>query len=553
MKNNQHIQLNTAQKARAGRTAFSIMEVVAMVALLGILSYISISSLGSSHQTFVQAKLEADVATLNRAVAMYQADGGNLSGLTSEPQVLDRLKSIRQPTQRQQHTNVLSGRAIDPRLVPISSTSVPVGGLVASWNSNNSRFELTNATSGIVGFELDNSLASQGFVVDSSRSVSNLQFNQQSYTAGSGINSGWVWGNNSIDTIAYNAPTSTSANGKGLLFDPNKLIPPSTGTGGSTGGGSGTGGGGGGGTGTGTGGGSGGGTTTPPQPSKLKTPTIQQKSSNAYAYSAFPSSVSITSGVTQPGVSRLEYRIDGGPWQTYSGPVPISPTQKLEARNVALDTANWKDSDNATATYNRLAQNLNVNLNATWGNAIGGSGFVSTINNTTPGEVSVIHGDTQFKITDNETLDSGEPNKLIFKKGTSIIASPSNSTNASDNLFTLGELDIVNGTTYYDKELTKITLSMDINLQNPPMSKTVQVEFGWTATSNDFTREEGADILDMKPPVTDFKFNVDGIEYKLEISWQKLSSNGVFKDNKFYIEEGSSARAVIQGRFVANK
>ncbi|MDZ4289726.1 MAG: type II secretion system protein, partial [Prosthecobacter sp.] len=319
---------------------FTIIELVVLIALMGVLITVIVVSVGSQPATIRNIKLGADVATLNQLVSAYVADGGNLAGLTSPQTVLDRLKKGRPQTEWQRHTGATSGKLADVRLRARTTTTPSTEGLErAKWNTRTMHFEMTTGTGTAVSeFYLDDTLSTTDFGTDT-RAAPNVKFNTSSR--------GWVWASASSPAFTYATPGASTGPGVNHPFDPTETVPvPPTPP--DSGGGSGGGGGG--------GGGSGGGGSTTPAPTKLPTPLISP-SGGTFAYAAFPSLITVSgNGAPSGSSSVLQYRINGGAWISYSGPVTIASSNLLQARNATLDVTVYYNSNTASATYYRLTE-----------------------------------------------------------------------------------------------------------------------------------------------------------------------------------------------------
>ena len=61
---------------------FTLVELVAAIAIIGALAAVAFGFLSSYKAPIESVKIEQDVATLNRAVAGYQINGGSLDSVT---------------------------------------------------------------------------------------------------------------------------------------------------------------------------------------------------------------------------------------------------------------------------------------------------------------------------------------------------------------------------------------------------------------------------------------------------------------------------------------
>lgn len=526
-------------RAPARRAGFSVMELVILIAIMGLLTMLALHMVGTQPVAVRNAKLTSDVATLNHMVSAYLADGGRRAELTNAQAVLDHLKRSRPQSEWKQHTGPVSGRLIDVRLrARMTAEPAKNGQERARWNMQKMRFELTTAGGSAVSeFYLDEALAT----TDPGTEIRTAPVVR--YNSAAGKNQGWVWGYSTPGSATSSAPGSNQGNGVSNPFDPNKEAPlPNPGNGG---GGDGGNNGGGGGPGDGDDDDNG-----PPAPAiiQLPRPAISP-TGGTFSYAAFPGNIMLSPNGAPATGSRLEYRINNGAWTAYTGsPIQVGSADKLDARNAATDTSIYRTSNLATANYFRLTSGFTGSGSATWGNATGGSNLVTEVQNGSGGGSSTFkHGNTKLDLGNGQFLDAGVENVLTFTPGSLESITP-------NTWFDLGDLNMLNGTTFYNSEADQVTLSINLNLTEPAHTGVVHINLGLISTENTDDRMASADIVELKNPNTDFKVTVDGVEYRLELSWATQDAGaGVAQGNQFLVYETATARASLRGRFVPNK
>ena len=506
---------------------FSILEVMILIAVLGVLSSVALVMIGKQPVAMRDTKLEADVTTLNHLAALYVADGGTFVGLTNAQTVLDRMKRARPDADLKRHVGASSGRLVDTRMKAIVTSAITNDGSQrAKWNTQRQRFEMTTSGgSAVKEFILDETLRATDYGVDSSRKQAVVRFNG---------NKGWVWGDSaSASGATFGQATGGAGNGSSNPFNPDDLEPtppvdPDDDDGG--------------------GGGGGGGVGVPvTNPTRLATPTIS-RAGGTFAYAVFPTNVTLSRNGAPVADSQIEYRKNGGGWVSYSegSTIALNPADTIEARNKALNTTLYLDSWTAGASYYRLASGFTGNSTGTWGNATGGPNLLVNTQNGVDNS-TFKHGNTKLDLGNGEFLDAGTENVLSFTRKPFETIVP-------NTWFSLGDLLLLNGTTFYESEADGVTLSINLNLTDPAQSTVIHVNLGLISTDNSSDRTASADIVELRNPNTGFSVDIDGVNYRLELSWASLDLGaGKAQGNQFLVYEGASAQAELRARFVSNR
>lgn len=508
-----------------------MLELLIMIAILGVIVTVGISHISGSNSATRTAKLESDIATLNQMVALYAADGGTVAGLTSPQAVLDKMKRIRPQAEWQRHTGAVSGRLVDVRLrARMTSSPDSENSPRVFWNRSKQRFEIsTGGGSAVSEFYLDETLAGADFGTET-RTKSAMAFNSGT--------KGWVWGASTSDPTAnYLNPQSVGTPSGAAGFNPDETAPSSSEPDPDSGGGGG---------GSGGGGSGGGGGSTPPTLIQLPKPVITP-SGGTFAFASFPNSATISANGALPAVSKLMYRIDSGAWTEDTGAsIPLTPTMNLQARNETTSPASHSTSATNSQTYYRLASGFSGAGSGSWVNAVGGPNLTSTTENSS-NTSTFKHGNPKLDLGNGQFLDAGVENVLSFTKATFDTITP-------NTWFKFGDMIMLNGTTFYDSEATAVSLTVNLSMTQPALNFVTNIDLGIVSTDNTSDRNASADIVELINPTTDVRITIDGIEYKLELSWANLDpGSGFVQGNKFYIYEGASATAELRARFTSNR
>ena len=136
---------------------YSIKAVLAVIILVGTISSLTISVTGSMAQRKGSQKLRSDVKTINTAIGVYRAKGGDLSGFTDPEHVILKLKSQIEIAEGVPYP-VASSSVIDPRvrIGYLSLDDSDSDKIRAFWDASLQRFVLAKTgASGIKRFYLD--------------------------------------------------------------------------------------------------------------------------------------------------------------------------------------------------------------------------------------------------------------------------------------------------------------------------------------------------------------------------------------------------------------
>ena len=561
------LPVHPRNSCRAAAPAFSLVEMVIAIVLTAVLASMAIMLLSKTRVSTVQTKLTTDVVRLNQIISMYLADGGSLDGLTTPEGIINKLKTVRTNADAKRQVGALTGRGVDVRLYPRMQTNAEKATKEprAVWNATTKRFDVSTAAGvqGVADFTLNDELLSVNYPTES-RTRTTMLYNDAN---------GWVWSPGNNLPAAFLSPMNPGLTSNDTAFDPT-VVPPASSTSGSTTSGSTTAGS----TTTGSttsgsttsGSTTSGSTTTSSTTSgsttsgsttsgsttsgtTVTTPTTLPKPINSpngatFSASAFPSTISINANGA-PGIgSELRYRINGGSWIKYTSPFAIASGDKVESKNFTTLPLLYADGSTDTDTYFKLVASFAGQTTPGWQSPSGGPNLVNTIENANPDSVKFTHGDTRLDLGGGEYLDAGVENMMTFNRTAFSGVAPNTD-------FTMGELIILNGTTFNDSEATSVTLKLTLALTQPvTQNGTVNVNFTMLSTPNTSDRLASADTVTVANPTTSFTVVQGGVTYTLSLKLVNLDpDSGVVTGNTFYIYEGASARAALVGKFTSNK
>jgi len=193
------------------------VEILLVVAVLGALATAGYYVVTPMQQTARVSKLESDVASLNAAVQLYLANGGELEGVTDPDEVIRRMKT-RMDADSFDAAMGLTSSFVDQRLMTEDMPADEAAGSAprARWNSDKMRFVIASEGSGIKAFLLDELLAEAPPESES-----------REQTLASAKENDWVW--DFEDRTHVVSVSGTNPSGSAIIADPSLpvLTPPS--------------------------------------------------------------------------------------------------------------------------------------------------------------------------------------------------------------------------------------------------------------------------------------------------------------------------------------
>ena len=280
----------------AGYTLVEVLVVVGLISVASAGAYLVVSGV---NKDTADTKLQRDVATINRAIGVYQASGGSLADVSAPQDVLNRLKTRIEGDEAKQMAG-LRGSLVDTRLKASLQTSAQASTNEqrAYWNAGTHAFYITGSGGvGVREFVLDESLAS----VDYGSAARASSFKLATVKP-------WIW-----DTVDGTAPTKA-----GPRRDPTIISTP--GTPGNPGG-----------------------------PLQLRPPGFS-RDGGEYGLTEYPLTLTLTNP-NPPNSSNILYSINNGEWRVYLNDLLINPQETVKAMSATLIPDIYSDSSVVTKTY----------------------------------------------------------------------------------------------------------------------------------------------------------------------------------------------------------
>jgi len=192
-----------------GVGGFSLVELLLIVGVIGVISSISLVSISNTRLSAENTKLASDVASVNRSVDLYRANGGNASDATAD-EIIRRMQTVADADTAAailgMRHNFVDRRV---RVRPVNTSSSDVARAI--WDADNQRFNVEYSGSG-VKFVFDEEMVSFA-PVEEARAITSLRTQ----------NGGWVWAFSDVPRITATgagSPSVGSVPGTGLTGSP---------------------------------------------------------------------------------------------------------------------------------------------------------------------------------------------------------------------------------------------------------------------------------------------------------------------------------------------
>lgn len=302
--------MRTPSISRLAIRGFSLVEILMGIAVLSTIGSVAIYGISTMMPSTKDGKLRRDVATLNRAFQVYEANGGDLSDLDAQG-ALDKLKRKASSESAKQLAG-LAGRMVDNRLAVAlqtpqeASTDRPR----AYWNSSTKRFEIRTTGEGIREFVLNESIANRDYGEEVRTSTKKLASRDK-----------WIWDFDPSNPSAPPTPTERGTSPGTTPSDPGD----------------------------------------PGNTVKLSPPEFS-RAAGSYPLKDYPLSVTL-SHPNSASIAEINYSLTSGVVQPYGGSaISVDPGTAPMAYCRSLDPDRFDDSDPVARAYTTNAVVMRMNI-----------------------------------------------------------------------------------------------------------------------------------------------------------------------------------------------
>ena len=476
------MNFSIASFKRSRNRGLSSIELLATVGALGILLTTSAIMITPLLADVRKVKLDNDVASLNSAIDSFEAEGGDLSTTVTVAGLITALKAT---AANEEIIAGYKGAYVDPRLEAVMQDAAETSSSAwrAVWDDTAKRLKVVSAgPDGVKEFRLNEALVGTDFGEDNREHVNKLA------TA-----SDWIW-----DFNDPNPELAMVSQTMGTAETPDAAAP-----------------------------------ATPDPLNQLLPPGFTPRG-ELFEFFSFPDTVELTNP-NDPATTVIKYALNGGSWQTYTGPIPLNREDQISAF-IELQTPDPDIFNSFTATELYRAEDPIVSGSSVgvFKDVVGAGGLVS----------SIPAGGSNNELNYGQPLSGGDQNKLGFSGASFVDISP-------DQTFTVGQLTYLNSTTSVGTSAYEVTLQIDLSFTSPSVSETVNVTLALESTKNYpwLTEDQKADYVRFGELNTDFSTFFDGETYYLNLEFVYAGSDGYSSVDAFHVHEGATATADIVGYF----
>lgn len=481
--------LKIMQHKRDG--GYSLVELITAVGVIAAVGGLCLAMVGRIKENSEVQKLKGDLATLNRAAAVYLANGGAFEATTNVDSMLAKLKTYPLSTQRQTIVG-LRGPMVDMRVkaVPMTMEEQASGRPRVVWNADAQKLALVTSGPGIKEFIL-------GMVPPIIEEVRKSTVEYASV-------SDWVWdygkdgANNRPDysgdvSIEDETPVTALA-GSGLggsgAFNGNDYR------------------------------------------KQLQAPVFGLPG-GFYEYHNFPLALTLEN-LNGGGASQIFYRIGSGGWELYQGGELIIPGDHVTVVQAFCSSADpdfWKDSERGLEIYETLY--ISGTSGGRFESPAGSEDLVYSIEDTEQG--SIFHWGTPAP---GYTRSSS----LQFDGSSFEDISP-------EQEFVIGTLTYYNGTVVSGTGAAGVELELDLDLtvNIPIATEEITFTFELINTPNyDWqSNDQNADYVVISAPREEFTTTYNGVTYYINLSFGQVGENGFTTIDEFHVWENREASGTV--------
>lgn len=463
---------------------FSLIEIIAIVAIIGVVCGLGAVTTNRLRETTTDAKLKNDIATLNQAVAAYQANGGSLSGKTTGAEVLAALKTKTCAVGDRQLVGA-RGPFVDLRLRGLEAAGEAAQPR-AVWNAARERFEERSSGEGFAAFDL-------GAMPEAPAEETRETVQRFASTGG------WVWDHAAV-AAAKDPELPKEKKVKLASYDSYKS-PESL------------------------------------NPQQLLPPKIVANFAINDGLYDFTGSNTFT--LENPNEaensSQIYYSLNDGPWTLYQDePIPLQILwdNNVRAYAAATDSDLYYDSTAASKVFKTVF--FAGTSDGYYTNPKGSA-------TTTPHSILSGGGKRSKHFEWGKAAIALGANTLDFTQETNFSVVPGQE-------FLIGKVSYTNSTTSVGTNAETIDVEVEINFSIPQnVTEKLRFTLRLDSTTNTANREESMDSVYLPVLSSEFEHVFQGKTFYLNLRFETHDPNGKSTPERFHVYETSSAQANLFG------
>lgn len=251
------------------------------------------------------------------------------------------------------------------------------------------------------------------------------------------------------------------------------------------------------------------------------------------------------------GTSKLEYRVGGGGWKSYTDPFVLCRNDYpkgavIEARAVPV----VQFYTTSPPTLRSLGLELPIisgDASGAFSNPMGEKGMITNLDQ---GKSSNLFSWGRDYFLKTEKAPENAPN--LSQSSMSFYGSGFKNVKSGDP-FLLGALQYYNGTIVDGSKADSVVFTVRLNVRLSGVVKSAQFDFKFDIFDivNSYEDEwEDADYVRLASTTSAQVLDFNGIFYRLELEFGNASKEGYTKFNEFHVLEEEKAKAELYGRLI---
>ena len=290
-------------------------------------------------------------------------------------------------------------------------------------------------------------------------------------------------------------------------------------------------------------------------PAKLNPPLISS-SKDSFGYFS-GGTIQVTMSNPNPtGTSMIQYRLNGGAWQTYTGGFNLKRNDYpsgvyIESQAISSGSSYWLSSITSTKNLNQSPIDLVGTTEGYFHNPTGGAGMITNLSALGVSESSYFDwGDDVLRVGDT---------RPAARSSLSLDGISFANINEGER-FQIGTFDYFNGSTYAfdtlgrDTQVNTLKLGLDIAMNAGGFAIDTRFDFDLSLINTQNIEDPlnpwpDADYVRINTPVSTNQLVINGSTYEFQIEFGETTADGFSQFDEFHVLEWASASSKLYGTF----